>query len=319
MTRTQQRELDRVLDLLDGHRGSGACSRCARDPLADARCITRAEFTRCPGRASDRRIDFGPTKNDACAIALDDGSRRLADRLFRPRPHRLAPRRPPSEYPWLAFALTHQSFWCRYSLTDAATNVSGKVIANYWLSHVYAPEIDHAHRNADIHIHDLDMLAGYCAGWSLRQLLHEGLNGVPGKVEAGPPKHMSSAVGQIVNFLGTLQNEWAGPQAFSSFDTYMAPYIRKDRMRYGDVKQCIQELIYNLNVPSRWGTQTPFTNLTFDWVCPEDLRGQIPIIGGEEMYFCYGDLQPEMDAINRAYIETMTAGCFSTAPAPSGA
>jgi len=122
------------------------------------------------------------------------------------------------------------------------------------------------------------------------------------------PKHMSSAVGQIVNFLGTLQNEWAGAQAFSSFDTYMAPYIRKDRMRYVDVKQCIQELIYNLHVPSRWGTQTPFTNLTFDWVCPEDLRAQIPIIGGEEMPFCYGDLQPEMDAINRAYIETMIAG-----------
>ncbi len=195
-----------------------------------------------------------------------------------------------------------------YSLGGLILNVSGKVIANYWLSHVYAPEIGHAHRNADVHIHDLDMLAGYCAGWSLRQLLHEGLNGVPGKVEAGPPKHMSSAVGQIVNFLGTLQNEWAGAQAFSSFDTYMAPYIRKDSMRYGDVKQCIQELIYNLNVPSRWGTQTPFTNLTFDWVCPEDLRAQVPVIGGEEMPFCYGELQPEMDAINRAYIETMTAG-----------
>jgi ribonucleoside-triphosphate reductase len=195
-----------------------------------------------------------------------------------------------------------------YSLGGLILNVSGKVIANYWLSHVYAPEIGHAHRNGDVHIHDLDMLAGYCAGWSLRQLLHEGLNGVPGKVEAGPPKHMSSAVGQIVNFLGTLQNEWAGAQAFSSFDTYMAPYIRKDRMTYAEVKQCIQELIYNLNVPSRWGTQTPFTNLTFDWVCPEDLREQIPVIGGEEMPFCYGELQPEMDAINRAYIETMTAG-----------
>jgi anaerobic ribonucleoside-triphosphate reductase len=195
-----------------------------------------------------------------------------------------------------------------YSLGGLILNVSGKVIANYWLSHVYAPEIGHAHRNGDVHIHDLDMLAGYCAGWSLRQLLHEGLNGVPGKVEAGPPRHMSSAVGQIVNFLGTLQNEWAGAQAFSSFDTYMAPYIRKDRMTYAEVKQCIQELIYNLNVPSRWGTQTPFTNLTFDWVCPEDLREQIPVIGGEEMPFCYGELQPEMDAINRAYIETMTAG-----------
>jgi ribonucleoside-triphosphate reductase (formate) len=154
----------------------------------------------------------------------------------------------------------------------------------------------------------LDMLAGYCAGWSLRTLLLEGLNGVPGKVEAGPPKHLSSAVGQIVNFLGTLQNEWAGAQAFSSFDTYMAPFIRKDNLSYDEVRQSIQELVYNLNVPSRWGTQTPFTNLTFDWTCPEDLRDQIPVIGGQTMPFTYGDLQPEMDMINRAYIEVMTAG-----------
>ncbi len=195
-----------------------------------------------------------------------------------------------------------------YSLGGLILNVSGKVVANYWLSQVYAPEIGLAHREGDLHIHDLDMLAGYCAGWSLRQLLHEGLNGVPGKVEAGPPRHMSSAVGQIVNFLGTLQNEWAGAQAFSSFDTYMAPFIRHDRMAYGDVRQCIQELIYNLNVPSRWGTQTPFTNLTFDWTCPEDLRDQIPVIAGEEMPFTYGDLRSEMDMINRAYIEVMTAG-----------
>jgi len=195
-----------------------------------------------------------------------------------------------------------------YSLGGLILNVSGKVVANYWLSHVYAPEIGRAHRDGDVHIHDLDMLAGYCAGWSLRQLLHEGLNGVPGKVEAGPPKHMSSAVGQIVNFLGTLQNEWAGAQAFSSFDTYMAPFVRCDAMSYDAVKQCIQELIYNLNVPSRWGTQTPFTNLTFDWVCPEDLREQIPVIAGQEMPFTYGDLQAEMDVINRAYIEVMTTG-----------
>jgi len=195
-----------------------------------------------------------------------------------------------------------------YSLGGLILNTSGKVIANYWLSHVYAPEAGVAHREGDIHIHDLDMLAGYCAGWSLRTLLHEGLNGVPGKVEAGPPKHMSSAVGQIVNFLGTLQNEWAGAQAFSSFDTYMAPFIRKDGLEYDQVKQYIQELIYNLNVPSRWGTQTPFTNLTFDWVCPQDLRAQVPVIGGEEMPFSYGDLQVEMDMINRAYIEVMTAG-----------
>ena len=195
-----------------------------------------------------------------------------------------------------------------YSLGGLILNVSGKVVANYWLSHVYAPEIGHAHREGDVHIHDLDMLAGYCAGWSLRTLLHEGLNGVPGKVEAGPPRHMSSAVGQIVNFLGTLQNEWAGAQAFSSFDTYMAPFVRNDRMTYEDVRQCIQELIYNLNVPSRWGTQTPFTNLTFDWVCPEDLREQVPVIAGREMPFTYGDIAAEMDTINRAYIEVMTAG-----------
>ena len=195
-----------------------------------------------------------------------------------------------------------------YSLGGLILNVSGKVVANYWLSHVYPPEVGRAHREGDVHIHDLDMLAGYCAGWSLRVLLHEGLNGVPGKVEAGPPKHLSSAVGQIVNFLGTLQNEWAGAQAFSSFDTYMAPFVRSDRMTYDQVKQCIQELIYNLNVPSRWGTQTPFTNLTFDWICPEDLREQIPVIAGEEMPFTYGELQAEMDMINRAYIEVMTTG-----------
>ncbi|OGB17355.1 MAG: ribonucleoside triphosphate reductase [Burkholderiales bacterium RIFCSPLOWO2_12_67_14] len=195
-----------------------------------------------------------------------------------------------------------------YSLGGLILNVAGKVTANYWLSHVYTPEIGAAHREGDIHIHDLDMLSGYCAGWSLRTLLNEGLNGVPGKVESGPPKHMSSAVGQIVNFLGTLQNEWAGAQAFSSFDTYMAPYVRQDGMDYAAVRQCVQELIYNLNVPSRWGTQTPFTNLTFDWVCPEDLREQVPVIAGREMPFCYGDLQAEMDLINRAYIEVMTEG-----------
>ena len=195
-----------------------------------------------------------------------------------------------------------------WSLGGLILNVSGKVVANYWLDHVYPPEVGRAHREADIHIHDLDMLSGYCAGWSLRTLLYEGLNGVPGKVEAGPPKHLSSAVGQIVNFLGTLQNEWAGAQAFSSFDTYLAPFVRKDAMPYEQVRQCIQELVYNLNVPSRWGTQTPFTNLTFDWTCPEDLRTQVPVIGGREMPFTYGELQGEMDMINRAYIEVMSAG-----------
>ncbi|HEU6454827.1 MAG TPA: ribonucleoside triphosphate reductase [Roseateles sp.] len=195
-----------------------------------------------------------------------------------------------------------------WSLGGLILNVSGKVVANYWLDHVYPPEVGRAHREADLHIHDLDMLSGYCAGWSLRTLLHEGLNGVPGKVESGPPRHLSSAVGQVVNFLGTLQNEWAGAQAFSSFDTYLAPYVRKDALGYEQVRQCIQELIYNLNVPSRWGTQTPFTNLTFDWTCPEDLREQVPVIAGEEMPFSYGELQAEMDLINRAYIDVMSTG-----------
>ncbi len=195
-----------------------------------------------------------------------------------------------------------------YSLGGLILNVSGKVTANYWLDEVYSEAIGQAHREADLHVHDLDMLAGYCAGWSLRSLLNEGFNGIPGRVEAGPPKHLSSALGQMVNFLGTLQNEWAGAQAFSSFDTYLAPYVRKDNLGFAEVRQAIQEFIYNLNVPSRWGTQTPFTNLTFDWVCPEDLREQIPYIGGEEMPFAYGDLQAEMELINRAYIEVMQAG-----------
>lgn len=152
------------------------------------------------------------------------------------------------------------------------------------------------------------MLSGYCAGWSLRTLLNEGLNGVPGKIEAGPPRHLSSAVGQMVNFLGTLQNEWAGAQAFSSFDTYLAPYVRQARLSYTQVRQCMQELIHNLNVPSRWGTQTPFTNLTFDWTCPQDLCDQAPMIGGQELPFTFGELQAEMDLINQAYIEVMMAG-----------
>jgi len=195
-----------------------------------------------------------------------------------------------------------------YSLGGLILNVSGKVIANYWLSHLYPPAVGAAHREGDLHIHDLDMLSGYCAGWSLRTLLTEGLNGVANKIESAPPRHLSSAFGQVVNFLGALQNEWAGAQAFSSFDTYMAPFVRKDAMPYEAVRQCLQEMVFNLNVPSRWGTQTPFTNLTFDWTCPDDLKAQIPMIGGEAMPFAYGDLQPEMDMINRAFIEVMSEG-----------
>lgn len=195
-----------------------------------------------------------------------------------------------------------------YSLGGMILNTSGKVTANYWLDHVFSPEAGRAHREGDIHIHDLDMLSGYCAGWSLRQLLEEGFGGVPGAISSAPPRHFSSACGQMVNFLGTLQNEWAGAQAFSSFDTYMAPFVRLDRLTRDQVVQYMQEFIFNLNVPSRWGTQTPFTNLTFDWVCPQDLRDQVPFIGGDPVDFTYGDLQPEMDLINSAFIEVMSAG-----------
>ncbi|QJQ94860.1 ribonucleoside triphosphate reductase [Halomonas sp. PA5] len=195
-----------------------------------------------------------------------------------------------------------------YSLGGLILNVSGKLIANYWLDEVYPVAVGEAHRDGDLHIHDLDMLCGYCAGWSLRTLLNEGFNGVPDRAESAPPRYLSSALGQMVNFLGTLQNEWAGAQAFSSFDTYLAPYVRRDGLEYAAVKQAIQEFIYNLNVPSRWGSQTPFTNLTFDWVCPADLHDQVPVIGGVEQPFTYGELQREMDLLNRAYLEVMEAG-----------
>ncbi|OJX98033.1 ribonucleoside-triphosphate reductase class III catalytic subunit [Salana multivorans] len=205
---------------------------------------------------------------------------------------------------WRVNANANQGF----SLGGMILNSSGKVVANYWLERVYAPEAGLAHREGAIHIHDLDMLSGYCAGWSLRTLVEEGFGGVAGAIASRPPKHLSSACGQIVNFLGTLQNEWAGAQAFSSFDTYLAPFVRLDDMAYEDVLQCLQEMIHNLNVPSRWGTQTPFTNLTFDWNPPADLADQRPLIGGEVMDFTYGELQAEMDLINRAYIEVMTEG-----------
>ncbi|MEQ6896385.1 ribonucleoside triphosphate reductase [Microbacterium sp. KR10-403] len=195
-----------------------------------------------------------------------------------------------------------------YSLGGLILNASGKLIANYWLNEVYAPEAGKAHRAGDIHIHDLDVFAGYCAGWSLRMLLEEGFNGAPGKIASAPPKHLTSALGQMVNFLGTLQNEWAGAQAFSSFDTYLAPFVRLDGLDYDAVLQTMQEFVYNLNVPSRWGTQTPFTNLTFDWTVPDDLAEQHPLIGGVVQPFSYGELTDEMGVINRAFIEVMSGG-----------
>lgn len=195
-----------------------------------------------------------------------------------------------------------------YSLGGMILNSAGKLVANYWLDEVYDPAAGTAHREGDLHIHDLDVFAGYCAGWSLRMVLEQGFNGVAGKISSTPPKHFSSALGQLVNFLGTLQNEWAGAQAFSSFDTYLAPYVRVDALSYDDVHQAMQEFVFNLNVPSRWGTQTPFTNLTFDWVCPDDLRAQHPLLGGRVQEFTYGELAPEMAMINRAFIDVMTTG-----------
>ncbi|OGY52064.1 MAG: ribonucleoside triphosphate reductase [Candidatus Buchananbacteria bacterium RIFCSPHIGHO2_02_FULL_56_16] len=198
-----------------------------------------------------------------------------------------------------------------YSLGGLILNTAGKLIANYWLNLVYPWEIAEAHIEGDYHIHDLDMFSGYCAGWSLRQLLEEGFNGVPGKVESSPPKHLETVVAQMVNFLGTLQNEWAGAQAFSSFDTYLAPYVRVDNLTFRQVKQSIQQFVFNLNVPSRWGTQTPFTNITLDWNCPDDMRDKQPKIGGTEVAFTYGDCQAEMNVINKAFIEVMTEGDYN--------
>lgn len=195
-----------------------------------------------------------------------------------------------------------------YSLGGMILNTSGKITANYWLNYVYPKEVREAHVEGDFHLHDLGMFSGYCAGWSLRQLLEEGFNGVAGKVESDPPKHLETALGQMVNFLGTLQNEWAGAQAFSSFDTMLAPFAKRDKMTYEQIYQAIQQFVFNLNVPSRWGMQTPFTNITLDWVVPEDLKEKHPIIAGKDEPYTYADCQPEMDLINRAYIEVMTKG-----------
>ena len=195
-----------------------------------------------------------------------------------------------------------------YSVGGLILSNSGAITANYWLSEVYDEEIANAHRNADIHIHDLSMLTGYCAGWSLRQLIKEGLGGVTGKITSKPAKHLASLCNQMVNFLGIMQNEWAGAQAFSSFDTYLAPFVKADNMPYDAVKKCIESFIYGVNTPSRWGTQAPFSNITLDWTVPADLAEQYAIVGGEEMPFKYKDCKKEMDMVNKAFIETMIEG-----------
>ena len=195
-----------------------------------------------------------------------------------------------------------------YSVGGLILSNSGAITANYWLSEVYDEEIANAHRSGDIHIHDLSMLTGYCAGWSLKQLIQEGLGGIPGKITSSPAKHLSTLCNQMVNFLGIMQNEWAGAQAFSSFDTYLAPFVKVDNLDYKEVKQCIQSFIYGVNTPSRWGTQAPFTNVTLDWTVPNDLAELQAIVGGKELDFKYKDCKPEMDMINRAFIETMIEG-----------
>ena len=195
-----------------------------------------------------------------------------------------------------------------YSVGGLILSNSGAVTANYWLSEVYDDEIANAHRNADIHIHDLSMLTGYCAGWSLKQLIQEGLGGVTGKITSAPASHLSTLCNQMVNFLGIMQNEWAGAQAFSSFDTYLAPFVKVDNLTYKEVKQCIQSFIYGVNTPSRWGTQSPFTNITLDWTVPNDLAELNCIVGGKELDFKYKDCKKEMDMINKAFIEIMIEG-----------
>ena len=195
-----------------------------------------------------------------------------------------------------------------YSVGGLILSNSGAITANYWLSEVYDDEVARAHRSAAIHLHDLSMLTGYCAGWSLKQLIQEGLGGVPGKITSSPANHLSTLCNQMVNFLGIMQNEWAGAQAFSSFDTYLAPFVKVDNLSQREVKQCIQSFIYGVNTPSRWGTQAPFSNITLDWTCPNDLKNLPAIIGGREMDFTYGECQKEMDMVNKAFIDIMIEG-----------
>ena len=202
----------------------------------------------------------------------------------------------------------HENANVNFSLGGLILHNSGTITAHYWLNNIYSSEIAEAHKTCAFHIHDLSMFSGYCAGWSLRQLIKEGLGGVPDKITSKPATHLSTLVNQIVNFLGILQNEWAGAQAFSSFDTYLAPFVRTDKLNEKQVRQCIQSYIYGVNTPSRWGSQAPFTNITLDWVCPDDLKNKKAIVGGKEQDFTYGDCQKEMDLINKVFIEIMIEG-----------
>ncbi|MBP5490728.1 MAG: ribonucleoside triphosphate reductase [Lachnospiraceae bacterium] len=219
------------------------------------------------------------------------------------------------DYKKIVNSYVHEEDWrvkenstVTYSVGGLILHNSGSITANYWLSEIYDTEIREAHKNADIHIHDLSMLTGYCAGWSLKQLIMEGLGGIPGKITSSPAKHLSTLMNQMVNFLGIMQNEWAGAQAFSSFDTYLAPFVKIDNLSYKEVKQCIQSFVYGVNTPSRWGTQAPFSNITLDWTVPADMAELPCLVGGEELDFCYKDCKKEMDMVNKAFIETMVEG-----------
>ena len=219
------------------------------------------------------------------------------------------------DYKELVDSYVHISDWrvkenstVTYSVGGLILSNSGAITANYWLSEIYDDEIARAHRNADIHIHDLSMLTGYCAGWSLKQLIQDGLGGITGKITSSPAKHLATLCNQMVNFLGIMQNEWAGAQAFSSFDTYLAAFVKADDLPYEQVKKAVESFIYGVNTPSRWGTQAPFSNITLDWVVPPDLAEQNCIVGGKEMGFKYKDCQKEMDLVNRAFIEIMIDG-----------
>ncbi|MDD2402403.1 MAG: ribonucleoside triphosphate reductase, partial [Clostridia bacterium] len=266
----------------------------------------------------DKKIDVEAVQDSVEHVLEDAGYHDVAKAYILYRKHREKIRNMKStilDYKALVNSYVRDEDWrvkenstVSYSLGGLILHNSGAITANYWLSEVYDEEITAAHKSAAMHIHDLSMLSGYCAGWSLKQLITEGLSGVPGKIASSPAKHLSTLCNQMVNFLGILQNEWAGAQAFSSFDTFLAPYVKVDNLDYEQVKQCIQSFIYGVNTPSRWGCQAPFTNITLDWTIPPDLAKEPAIVGGKEMDFTYGECKKEVDLINKAFIEVMVEG-----------
>ncbi|HHU84196.1 MAG TPA: ribonucleoside triphosphate reductase [Clostridiales bacterium] len=269
-------------------------------------------------KIKDNKIGVENIQDSVEAVLITAGYSEVAKRYILYRKQREKIRNMKSsflDYKELVDNYVHLSDWrvkenstVTYSVGGLILSNSGAITANYWLSEIYDEEIANAHRNADIHLHDLSMLTGYCAGWSLKQLIQEGLGGIPGKITSAPAKHLATLCNQMVNFLGIMQNEWAGAQAFSSFDTYLAPFVKTDNLSFEAVKKCIESFIFGVNTPSRWGTQAPFSNITLDWTVPSDLAELPAIVGGKEMDFKYKDCQKEMDMVNRAFIEVMIEG-----------